>query len=128
VGLLKDSTLMGIFPIPPPDIPPPFVTSINMISTNIRETLASYDPWVVPSFGDYLRYGEKMPLSLVESSYQDIQSTTTSLPSLYDSCNTTLFMSCNALIPIYNAPLHSRASATSWNNNIILNYIHMTCI
>jgi hypothetical protein len=26
VGLLKDSTLMGTFPIPPPNVPPPFVT------------------------------------------------------------------------------------------------------
>jgi hypothetical protein len=63
VGLLKDSTLMGTFPIPPPDILPPFVASINMISTTIRETPASYDPWVVPSPGDYPRYGDKMPLS-----------------------------------------------------------------
>jgi hypothetical protein len=31
VGILKDSTLMGTFSIPPPDIPPPFVASINMI-------------------------------------------------------------------------------------------------
>jgi hypothetical protein len=26
LGLLKDSTLMGTFPITPPDIPPPFIT------------------------------------------------------------------------------------------------------
>jgi hypothetical protein len=31
VGLLKDSSLMGTFPIPPPDIPTPFFASINMI-------------------------------------------------------------------------------------------------
>jgi hypothetical protein len=48
VGLLKDSTLTGTFPIPPPDIPPPFVASINMISTTVHETPTSYDPWVVP--------------------------------------------------------------------------------
>jgi hypothetical protein len=48
VGLLKDSTLMGTFPIPPPDIPPPFVASINMISTSVHETPASHDPWIVP--------------------------------------------------------------------------------
>jgi hypothetical protein len=35
VGLLKDSTLMGTFSIPPPDIPPPFITSIDMISTSV---------------------------------------------------------------------------------------------
>ena len=85
VGLLKDSTLMGTFPIPPPDIPPPFVASINMISTIVHETPESYDPWVVPSPDDYLHYDNNMPLTLVESDYQDIQSATPSSPSLYDS-------------------------------------------
>jgi hypothetical protein len=85
VGLLKDSTLMGAFPIPPPDIPPPFFSSINMISTSIHETPESYDPWIVPSSGDYLSYDDKMCLSLVESAYQAIQSTTPSLPSLGDT-------------------------------------------
>ena len=33
VGLLKESSLMGTFPIPPPDVPRPLVASINMIST-----------------------------------------------------------------------------------------------
>jgi hypothetical protein len=85
VGLLKDSNLMGTFPIPPPDIPPCFVSSINMISTIVRETLALYDPWVVPIPGDYPHYDDKMPLSLVKSAYQAIQLTTPSSPSLYDS-------------------------------------------
>jgi hypothetical protein len=82
VGLLKDSTLMGTFPIPPPDVPPPFVTSINMISTFVHKTPASHDPWIVPDPGDYLRYGKQMPLSPIESTYQAIQSTTTSTPLL----------------------------------------------
>jgi hypothetical protein len=85
VGLLKDSTLMGTFQIPPPDIPPPLVASINMISTIICETPESYDPWIVPSPGDHPLYSNQMLLSLVESSYQAIQSTTPSPPSLYDS-------------------------------------------
>jgi hypothetical protein len=85
VGLLKYSTLMGTFPIPPPDIPPPFVTSINMISTSVHEIPTSYDQWIVPDPGDYLCYGKQMYLSLVESTYQAIQSTTPSTPSLYDS-------------------------------------------
>jgi hypothetical protein len=85
VGLLKDSTLMGTFPIPPPDVPPPFVASINMISTSVHETPASHDPWIVPDPGDYLRYGEQIPLSPVESTYQAIQSETPSTPSLCDS-------------------------------------------
>jgi hypothetical protein len=71
---------MGTFPIPPPDIPPPFVTSINMISTSIHETPTSHDPWIVPNPGDYLLYVEQIPLSPVESAYQAIQSTTLLLP------------------------------------------------
>jgi hypothetical protein len=39
VGLLKDSSLMGTFPIPPPDVPHPFVASINMISTSVQKPL-----------------------------------------------------------------------------------------
>jgi hypothetical protein len=85
VGILKDSTLMGTFPIPLPDIPPPLVASINMISTIVHETPESYDPWIVPRSGDYLCYCDHMPLSLVESAYQAIQSTTPSPPSLCDT-------------------------------------------
>ena len=66
VGLLKDSTLMGTFPIPPLDIHPPFVASINMISTYVHEILESYDPWIVPNSGDYLCYNDIIPLSPVE--------------------------------------------------------------
>jgi hypothetical protein len=84
VGLLKDSSLMGTFPIPPPDIPTPFVASINMISTTVGEIPESYDPWIVPSSDDCLRYGDRMPLSLVELAYQAIQSTTPSPHSLLD--------------------------------------------
>jgi hypothetical protein len=85
VGLLKDSTLMGMFPIPPPDVLPPLVASINMISTSVRETPMSSDPWIVPAPSDYLRYDDQMPLSLIESTYQAIQSTDPSTPSLGDS-------------------------------------------
>jgi hypothetical protein len=85
VGLLKDSTLMGTFPIPPPDIPPPLFTSINMISTYVHETPEYYDPWIVPNSGDYLRYDNIMPLIMVESPYQAIQSTTPCPPSLCDT-------------------------------------------
>jgi hypothetical protein len=31
VGLLKDSSLMGTFPIPSPDVPHPLVASINSL-------------------------------------------------------------------------------------------------
>jgi hypothetical protein len=85
VGLLKDLTLMGMFPIPPPDAPPPCVVSINMISTSVRQTHLSSDPWIIPEPADYLQYDNQMPLSLVESTYQAIQSTTPFPPSLSDS-------------------------------------------
>jgi hypothetical protein len=82
VGIIKDSLLMGTFPIPPPDVPHPFFASINMISTSIHGTPASYDPWMVPNPDNHLHYGDEMPLSPVESTYQAIQSTTLSTPSL----------------------------------------------
>jgi hypothetical protein len=77
VGLLKDSSLMGTFSIPPPpNIPSPNVASINMISTMPRELLVSTDPWIVPDPGDHVRFGNIMPLSPIESDYQAIQSAT----------------------------------------------------
>jgi hypothetical protein len=87
VGLLKDSMLMGTFPIPPPDIPPPFFTSINMISTFVGETPKYYDPWIVTSSNDCVRYDDRIPLSPVELTYQAIQSTT---PSPHSLCDTSL--------------------------------------
>jgi hypothetical protein len=82
VGLLKDSLLMGTFPIPPPDVPRSSVASINMISTVPHELPASHDPWIVPNPRDHLRFDDAMPLSPVESAYQTIQSATPSTPSL----------------------------------------------
>jgi hypothetical protein len=77
VGLLKDSSLMGTFPIPPPpDIPRPSVASINMISTVPHELPMSADPWIVPDPGDHVRFSDIMPLSSVESASQAIQSAT----------------------------------------------------
>jgi hypothetical protein len=82
VGLLRDSSLMGTFPIPPPDVPRPSVASINMISTMPHELPASHDPWIVPDPGDHLCFSDIMPLSLIESAYQAIQSATPSTLSL----------------------------------------------
>jgi hypothetical protein len=75
---------MGIFPIPPPDVPHSSVASINMISTSVQGIPASHDPWMIPDPGDHLHYDDKMPLSPVKSAYQAIQSTTPSTPSLGD--------------------------------------------
>jgi hypothetical protein len=82
VGLLKDSSLMGTFPIPPPpNTLSSFVASINMISTIPRELPVSVDPWIVPDPRDHVRFGDVMPLSPVESTYQAIQSTNPSTSS-----------------------------------------------
>jgi hypothetical protein len=81
VGLLKDSSLMGTFPIPPPDVPRSSVSSINMIFTSIHKLPTSHDPWIVLDPGDHLCYDDEMSLTPVESTYQAIQSTTPSTPS-----------------------------------------------
>jgi hypothetical protein len=77
VGLLKDSSLMATFPIPPPlDLPHPFIASINMISNVPHELSVSVDPWLVLDHGDHVRFGDVMSLSPIESAYQSIQSAT----------------------------------------------------
>jgi hypothetical protein len=76
---------MGTFRIPPPDVPHPFFSLINMISTSIHGILASHYLWMVPNPDDHLRYGNEMPLSPVESTYEAIQSANPSTPSLGDS-------------------------------------------
>jgi hypothetical protein len=76
VGLLKDSSLMGTFPIPPPDVPRPSIASINMVFAVPHELPVSSDPWIVPEPGDHTRFGDVMPLSPVESYYHAIQSAT----------------------------------------------------
>jgi hypothetical protein len=82
VGLLKDSSLMGTFPIPPPDVPHPSVASINMISTVPHDLPVSSNPWIVPDPEDHPRFGDVMPFSPVESAYQAIQSATPFTSSL----------------------------------------------
>jgi hypothetical protein len=51
VGLLKDSSLMGVFPLPSPIIPQ--VSTLNMISTQVRQSLESSDPLVVPGLDEH---------------------------------------------------------------------------
>lgn len=71
-GLFKDSSLMDIFPSPPPD--PPRIVPINMISTN-----TSYDPWILPHSNEIESYGTCMPFTPIETSYDAIQSTKPSI-------------------------------------------------
>jgi hypothetical protein len=83
VGLLKDSSLMGTFPIPPPpNISNMSVASIHMISTVPRELPVSIDPWIVPAPGDHVRFDNVMSLSPIESDYQAIQLATPPRDSL----------------------------------------------
>jgi hypothetical protein len=85
VSLLKDSSLMGTFPIPPPpDILRLSIASINMIFIVLHELPVYFDPWIVPDPRDHTRFGDVMPLSPVESAYHVIQSATPSSPSLED--------------------------------------------
>jgi len=84
VVLLKHSSMMGTFPLPPPDIPLT-VTQVNMILTDTSKSLDSYDPWVVPSPYEYEIYGDRIPLTLIEISYQEIQSTYVAASNTSDS-------------------------------------------
>jgi hypothetical protein len=51
VGLLKDSSLMGIFPLPPFDTSQ--VATLNMILNQVQQSLESLDPLVVPSIYEH---------------------------------------------------------------------------
>jgi len=56
--LLKDSTLMGTFSLPPSN-----VASVNMIYT-------PHDPWIVPHPDQVDSFGNVMPLNPAEQGYQ----------------------------------------------------------
>jgi hypothetical protein len=66
VGLLKDSSLMGFFPLPPPD-PPHQVSMLNMITLQVQQSYESFDPWVVSSPSEIETLGDIMSLSPAES-------------------------------------------------------------
>jgi len=67
-GLFKDTTLMGIF-----SLPPLHVASVNMIS--IKSNL-----WVIPSPDLVDTWGDVMSLSLAEINYVEIVSASASVP------------------------------------------------
>ena len=58
--LFKDPSLMGVFPLPPPN-----VASINMIT--VRS-----DPWILPPTDQVESWGDEMPLSPAELNYVEI--------------------------------------------------------
>ena len=59
-GLFKDLSLMGIFPLPPPN-----TIQINMISR-------SDDPWIIPSPEHIDSFKDSMSLSQIEIDYCEI--------------------------------------------------------
>ena len=59
VGLVKDSTLMGTFTMPSPNIPR-IIANINMITLS---TMPFDDTWTVPLESELDSYNGKMPLS-----------------------------------------------------------------
>ena len=69
VGLIKDSTLLGNFSLPPPNIKNP-IANINMITSS---TISFADPWIVPSESGLDSFDGLMPLSPFELAYQQVQ-------------------------------------------------------
>jgi hypothetical protein len=63
IGMFKDPFLMGIFPLPTLDII--HISPINMIFSSTRESLWSFDPWVVPHPEDVDSYGASILLTAV---------------------------------------------------------------
>ena len=69
VGLMKDSALMGNFPIPPFNVAWK-LANINMISSS---TIPFDDTWTMPSELELDSFSDKMPLSPFELAYVAIQ-------------------------------------------------------
>jgi hypothetical protein len=72
VGLVKDSGLLGTFPLPPLSVEPSFAT-IHMITS---ENIIYDDPWYVPSDSQIDSFGNAMPLSPYEIAYEALMSFT----------------------------------------------------
>ena len=77
VGLVKNSTLMGTFSMPPPNVPRT-ISNINMISSS---TIPFDDTWVVPSESKMDSFNGEMSLSPFEMAYVEVQ-------SFYDTLST----------------------------------------
>jgi hypothetical protein len=73
IGMFKDSSLMGIFPLPAPDTT--HIAPMNMISSFTSRSLGSFDPWVVPHLEDVDSYGASMPLTTGRYCRSEIPST-----------------------------------------------------
>ena len=83
VGLVKDSGLLGTFPLPPLHEVSSFA-SIHMITSS---TIARDDPWIIPSESELDSFGTSMPLSPYEQAYEALVSLTASLSTKIDQMN-----------------------------------------
>ena len=68
VGLIKNSTLMGNFSMPPPNVP----CNIANINTITSSTIPFVDPWIVPLESELDSFNGVMPLSPFEIAYQAV--------------------------------------------------------
>ena len=71
LGLFKGPTLMGIFPLPPPN-----TVQVNVISK-------SSNPWIIPSPEQIVSFGDLMPLILIDIDYFELISALDPSPSDY---------------------------------------------
>ena len=83
VGLVKDSGLLGTFPLPPLHEVSSFA-SIHMITSS---TIVRDDPWIIPSESELDSFGISMPLSPYERAYEALVSLTDSLSTKIDQMN-----------------------------------------
>ena len=83
VGLVKDSVLLGTFPLPPLHEVSSFA-SIHMITSS---TIARDDPWIIPSESELDSFGTFTPLSPYEQAYEALVSLTASLSTKLDQMN-----------------------------------------
>jgi len=79
--LLKGSSLLGFFPLPPPEVP----QMICMVSIIPHDPT---NPWILLTSSDIDSYGEHIPLSLADLAYQVIDSTSDSSASLVTTNDT----------------------------------------
>jgi hypothetical protein len=68
VGLLKDSLLMGVFPLLAP--PTPHVSMLNMIFTQVQQSLELSDPLVVPGLDEHSYFHVPSSLKNETNSYK----------------------------------------------------------
>jgi hypothetical protein len=126
VVLLKDSRLLGTFPTP---LPPTthHIATINIISTTAHQSLESSDPWIVPSSLEFDALCDIVPLSLAETSYVSIRSTSPSsddqhllAPDNYSmpSRLSSLLYAINHISPFFFPPMN-----LLWKCRALTNYL-----